>query len=159
MVYLHCNHDYIMAIKKLGFELFLGDFEAVCGRKKPCNCRFINEITENASSRKLGNRKWFCQPLVHIVTRGTRALRALVPCNCMNSWLAKPISGFPTSWKRYIPVSNNGSKSAESYTRGYPSRTKLLGWTTLGGRPGSPAWQDGDSGNPTSRVHCRKEQM
>ena len=28
--------------------------------------------------------------------------------NCMNSWLGKPSSGFPTSWKRYIPqtVSN-----------------------------------------------------
>ena len=63
----------------------------------------INEISENASSRKLRNRNWFSQPLVHTVMGRTRALRALVLAhNCMNSWLGKPSSGFPTSWKRYI---------------------------------------------------------
>ena len=61
----------------------------------------ININSENASSRKLGNRNWLSQPLVHTVMDRTRALRALVLVyNCMNSWLGKPSSGFSTSWKR-----------------------------------------------------------
>ena len=68
----------------------------------------ININSENASSRKLGNRNWFSQPLVHTVMGRTRALRALVLAhNCMNSWLGKPSSGFPTSWKRYIFFTQN----------------------------------------------------
>ena len=40
--------------------------------------KVINEISENASSRKLENQNWFSQPLVHTVIGRTRALRALV---------------------------------------------------------------------------------
>ena len=69
----------------------------------PLYCQVININPENASSRKLGNQNWFSQPLVHTVMGRTRALRALVLAhNCMNSWLGKPSSSFPTSWKRYI---------------------------------------------------------
>ena len=39
---------------------------------------FHQQTTENASSRKLKNQKWLCQPLVHTVIGRTRALRALV---------------------------------------------------------------------------------
>ena len=36
------------------------------------------ETSKNASSRKLKNWKWLCQPLVHTVMARTRALQALV---------------------------------------------------------------------------------
>ena len=63
----------------------------------------ISVTSENDLSRKSGLWNWLCQPLVHTVMCRTCALRALVLAhNCMNSWLAKPISGFSTSWKRYI---------------------------------------------------------
>ena len=85
--------------------LFLKLFVLSFSYKEILNHYFINEISENASSRKLGNRNWFSQPLVHTVKGRTRALRALVLAhNCMNSWLGKPSSGFSTSGKRYISL-------------------------------------------------------
>ena len=49
-----------------------------CTDFKNCFNQVINEISENASSRKLENQNWFSQPLVHTVIGRTRALRALV---------------------------------------------------------------------------------
>ena len=49
-----------------------------CSDFKNCFNQVINEISENASSRKLENQNWFSQPLVHTVIGRTRALRALV---------------------------------------------------------------------------------
>ena len=49
-----------------------------CTDFKNCFNQVINEISENASSRKLENQNWYSQPLVHTVIGRTRALRALV---------------------------------------------------------------------------------
>ena len=66
-------------------------------------CWLITVISENASSRKLGNWNWFSQPLVHTVMDRNLCPSGTYPIHkWMNSWLGKPSSSFPTSWKRYI---------------------------------------------------------
>ena len=89
-----------------------------CTDFENCFNQVINEISENASSRKLENQNWFSQPLVHTVIGRTRDLRALV----------LSITVWTRGWENPVPSSQLPGKDTFLSTNKFINSSHFNSW-------------------------------